>query len=606
MSRLREALHVDLPLRRLFDSPTVEALSAHIDAARTVQPPTPEAAPRVSREERPLSFAQRRLWFLERFEDTNNYIIPLALELEGPLRVDVVERALNAIVARHEVLRSVFPERDGEPTVEVKPATPFALPVVDLSELPQTAALERIRALITEAGRVRFDLSTGPVYRFRLFRLGERHHVLSLALHHIAADGWSLAVLIRELGALYGSWATGGTSTLPQLPIQYADHAARERQTTLGPELDYWRRQLRGLPPCLDLPGDRPRPAVQRYRGSIETFTLDDPALQRALEQLQRETRTTLFMTLHAAFLVMLMRWSGQTDLAVGTPVAMRDRREVEPLIGCFVNTLVLRTDLSGRPTFRQVLERVRTVALDAFQHQALPFELLVEALEPRRSLSHSPFFQTMFVFNNAPLEVEWGGVRMSPLHAEHLTSKFDLTLLFDEGDQGLEGAIEYDVGLFDAATIRRFIAQLVTLLGDVTRRPDARITEATLLPEDERRILVDRWSGSDAELRAGCLHQLFERAAAAAPQEVALVTRDERLTYAELDSARRFHRARARGAGCGSRPTGRGSRAALGGAGRCRYWSAEGGRGVRAPRWPPAAGAHRLHPGGHRRNGAD
>jgi amino acid adenylation domain-containing protein/non-ribosomal peptide synthase protein (TIGR01720 family) len=416
------------------------------------------------------------------------------------------------------------------------------LPQIDLRALPDTAREQEVQRLATIEAQRPFDLAHGPLLRAQLLRAGDEDHVLLLTLHHIVADGWSMGVLVHELSVLYTAARTGQPAALPELPIQYADYAHWQRQWLQGQALDtqlsYWKQQLAGAPALLDLPADRPRPAVLSLRGAHMPFQLH-PDLAAALRELSRREGVTLFMTLLAAFQTVLYRYSGQTDLVIGTPIANRTRPEIEPLIGCFANTLVLRTDLSGNPTFRDLLERVREVCLGGYAHQDLPFEQLVEALAPPRTLSYRPLFQAMFGLQNAPTAtLELPELRLHALPTESGTAKFDLTLLLEDGGSRLQGLVEYNTDLFDATTIARLLEHFQTALMSVAGDPTRRLADIPLLTDHEaRQILVDWNTTETAYPRAACIHQLFEAQALRTPDAVALVFENQTMTYAELNA---------------------------------------------------------------------
>ncbi|HHH40712.1 MAG TPA: non-ribosomal peptide synthetase, partial [Chloroflexi bacterium] len=427
----------------------------------------------------PLSFAQQRLWFLDRLQpDSALYNIPGTLRIRGPLDIPALEASLNEIVRRHEVLRTTFPARhDGQPVQIIAPSLHLPLPVVDLSPLPEPEREAEARRLASQEARRPFNLATGPLLRATLLLLDQDDFLVLFTMHHIVSDGWSVGVLIRELAALYHAFSLGRPSPLPELPIQYADFALWQRQwlqgETLQAQLAYWKRQLADAPPVLDLPTDRPRPPVQSFRGATFRFRFPAP-LAQALQALSRREGVTLFMTLLAAFQTLLYRYTGQERINVGTPIANRNRAEVEGLIGFFVNTLVISTDLSGNPTFRELLQRVREVALGAYAHQDLPFEMLVDALQPERDLSRSPLFQVMFVLQNAPTAtLELPGLTMRLLETDSGTAKFDLTLFVEETEEELRGSLEYNTDLFDGATIGRMLGHYRTLLEAIVADPD-------------------------------------------------------------------------------------------------------------------------------------
>ena len=407
ISRIRSAFQAELPLRVLFETPTIAALAALIEGAREEASAATPALVRVAREEPLLlSFAQQRLWFLDQFEPGSAvYNIPSAVRLKGALDVRALERSLQEIVRRHEALRTTFRLAEGEVSQVIHAFSPAPLEVIDLGPLPpdeQEAAKQR---WIDEEAQHPFDLRQGPLFRSMLLRLGDLEHILLLTMHHTVSDGWSQGVLMRELETLYAAFCVGAPSPLADLPIQYADYAVWQREwlqgETLERQLTYWKSHLSGAPALLELPTDRPRPAVQTFQGAVKHWELSEE-LTRGLNALSRQEDATLFMTLLAVFQVLLARYSGQEDIVVGTAIANRTRAEVEDLIGFFLNTLALRGDLSGNPSFVELLGRVREAALGAYAHQDLPFEKLVEELQPQRSMSHSPLFQVMFVIRNA------------------------------------------------------------------------------------------------------------------------------------------------------------------------------------------------------------
>ena len=490
----------------------------------------------------PLSFAQRRLWFLDRLQPGALYNSPLTLRVHGALNAAALERALEEVVRRHEALRSVIrTDGTGEPEQVVLPHEPFVLAADDLSAVPSAAREEEVRRRVHDEIRRPFDLARGPLFRARLLRLGADDHVLVLAMHHVVSDGWSLGVLFRELGALYEAFSRGAPSPLGELPLQYADYAAWQREhldeARLAAEEAWWRRALEGAPAVLELPPDRPRPPVQSHRGARLRVALPH-ALAEDVRALARREGATSFMVMLAAFHVLLWRWSGQTDVVVGSPVAGRTRAETEGLIGFFVNTLALRADLSGDPPFRALLHRVRDTTLGAYQHQELPFERLVEALRPDRSLSHAPVFQTVFALQNStPAELTLPGVRMEVMPTEIGTARFDMEWLFWEREEGITGAIDYATDLFDAATVERMAGQYRRLLEGAVARPDAAVSDLPLMDAEERRRVLEGWNATSVDYpRDRSIASLFEAQAAATPDAVAVVADDERITYRALN----------------------------------------------------------------------
>jgi len=552
ISRAQEAFQAELPLRDLFDAPTVAGLAARIEAilredaglgSLSIEPVARDGA-------LPLSFAQQRLWFLDQLAPENLfYNIPTAVRLEGQLNVAALEWSLNEVVRRHEVLRTTFSTSEGKPVQVIAPELRLSLPVKDLSHVRQEEREDEALRWAQEEARHSFDLAQGPLVRARLLKLGDEDHLAVLTMHHIVADGWSVEVLIRELATLYAAHLSTPYSlppaSLAPLPIQYADFAHWQRNWLQGEvlerQLSYWKDQLGDSPPMLDLPADRPRPAVQSWRGATESFTLPS-GLSDQLKTLSREEGVTLFMTLLAAFQTLLYRYTGQDDVSVGTAVANRNRAQIEGLIGFFVNTLVMRTDLSGEPGFLDLLKRVRAVALGAYAHQDLPFEMLVEALQPQRDMSHTPLFQVAFALQNAPMEtLALPGLALTPVELDTGTAKFDLTLTMAERPDGLGGAIEYNTDLFDAATIRRMVGHFQILLQGIVAHPRLPISRLPLLREAERQELLVAWNATHVPYPAAwadttCAHELFEAQVAQRPDAVALTFEGCALSYAELD----------------------------------------------------------------------
>ncbi|HWS56093.1 MAG TPA: amino acid adenylation domain-containing protein, partial [Pyrinomonadaceae bacterium] len=510
----------------------------------------------------PLSYAQQRLWFLDQLDaDSSTYNIPVAARLGGPLDVCALERGLNEIVRRHESLRTTFQSVDGLPVQVILPSLTLKLPVTELRGFGEAEKRAEVRRRADEEARRPFDLTRGPLLRASLLRLCEQEHVILLTMHHIVSDGWSTGLLIRELGALYAAYARGEESPLAELPIQYADYAVWQRERLRGEaleaQLSYWRRRLAGATDVLELPTDRPRPAAQSFRGAAHNFAL--PAdLYGSLKSLCKQEDCTLFMLLLAAFGTFLHRYTGQEDICVGTVDANRDRPEVEPLIGFFVNTLVARADLSGGPTFRELLARTRGHMLEAHAHREAPFEKLVDELRPERSLGHAPLFQVMLVLQNAPrAEPRLPGVTLSLLEVERATAKFDLTLMAEEGEAGLSASFEYSTDLFDASTIERMSAHFRTLLRGIAADPDVRLHDLPLLDEGERRRLLFDYNDTAREDPRGlCAHQLFEEQVRRAPDAVALDCGGEPTTYGELNGRANqlAHRLRRLGVGPDSR----------------------------------------------------
>jgi amino acid adenylation domain-containing protein len=489
----------------------------------------------------PMSFAQQRLWFLDRLQPgTAVYSMSAAYRLRGVLALEALRRAVAALVARHESLRTTFAMEKGEPVQLIWPSLEVPVWVETLAAGGAGEGEARVERWVTALAGEPFDLERGPLLRVRLLRVSDTEHVLVVVIHHVVSDGWSLGVLWRELAELYGGYARGEAPVLPELPIQYADYALWQRERLCGAvlerELGYWRERLAGLVPP-ELPTDRVRPAVQSYRGGVERFELGE-ALTRSLKELARAQGVTLYMVLLAAFALLLGRYSGQEDVALGSPIAGRNRRELEGLIGFFVNTLVLRVDLSGEPTFRDLLGRVWEVALGAYEHQELPFEKLVEELAPERDLSRNPLVQVMLVLQNAPgRRFALPGLQVESVPQESDAAKLDLAVSLREVDNRLEGSVTYARDLFDAATIERLAGHFRRLIEEATAHPDRRVWELELLDGPERKRILEDWSGATRDYpRAAGLAELFEAQVARAPEAVAVVWGEEKLTYGELN----------------------------------------------------------------------
>ncbi|HEX6911345.1 MAG TPA: amino acid adenylation domain-containing protein [Longimicrobium sp.] len=559
VSRIRDAFGAELPLRALFEAPTVAGLAERAVAARAgghAAPPPLVPMPRDGGI--PLSFAQQRFWFLEQLGAAGSaYNIPVIVRLRGPLDADALRRAFDGLVARHESLRTVFRMEGGQPVQVILPALRVDLPVHDLASRPPTEREGEAARITDQEVRARFDLAAGPVLRARLLRMGDDDHHLLISLHHIVADAWSLGILFRELPALYAAARDGRDAGLPPLPVQYADYALWQRERLRGEALDahlaHWRQTLEGAP-TLALPTDRPRPAVQSFRGGTLPFDLG-PELSAAVADLARRGGATPYMVVMAAFALLLFRWSGTDDVVVGSPVAGRTPRETEGLIGVFLNTLAVRTKLGGDPTFRELLAGVRAAALDAFAHQDVHFERLVEELRTERSLSRHPIFQVIFSMIPAgPVDGVSGfaGLEMEAAEPEVGTAKVDLTLAMGDADGQLRGAWQYAGDLFDEATVRRMGGHLRALLAAAAADPDQPISLLPMLDDDERRQVVAEWNRTDAAYDATPVHRRFERWAARRPDAVAVAADDATLTYGQLDAraAALAARLRARGVG--------------------------------------------------------
>ncbi|CAD5923718.1 non-ribosomal peptide synthetase [Planktothrix agardhii] len=543
VSRIRSLFKIELPLRSLFAAATVAELAHLIEPLQqqNLTLTVPPILPRTKDTEPPLSFAQQRLWFLDQLQPNSAlYNIPMVLRLQGNLNQGALEQSLWSICDRHEVLRTNFVTINGQPT-QIIQTTRETISVVDLQDLPIQEQAEKTEQLKQKQATQPFDLAKESLIRITLVVLSETEHLLLVCMHHIISDGWSIEVFIHELTTLYNAYAQNQPANLAPLPIQYADFAIWQRQWLQGDvlqtQLNYWQNQLADAPALLTLPTDRPRPAVQSFVGAYQEFSLS-PALSQALTELSRQQGATLFITLLAAFDALLYRYTGSSDILVGTPIANRNRGEIEGLIGFFVNTLVMRADLADNPSFSQLLTRVREVAMDAYAHQDLPFEMLVEALQPERDLSHSPLFQVAFVLQNTPKsEIEMTGLKVTDLPLENTTAKFDLTLAMVNTDDGLKGVWEYNTDLFESGTIERLAGHFVNLLAGIVANPQTQISQLPLLTAVEQQQLLVEWNNTQVDYsQIKCIHTLFEEQVERTPDAIAVVFENQQLTYTELN----------------------------------------------------------------------
>ena len=540
LSRVRDAMHVEVPWLAFFDAPTVAGMARHIETVSTAAPDLPPLRSVPRNGALPLSYGQQRLWFLEQVGLSRQaYTLLSAMHLRGPLSVVALKHGLQELIRRHEILRTTCVEVEGQPRQVIRPSIPLPLPVV---ELPAGSEWEeQVRALAQAQAERPFDLGQGPLLRATLVRLAAQEHVLILVLHHMVFDWWSHDVFWRELVLLYEALSMGRPSPLPALSIQYADFAVWQRQWCQGerlePHLAYWKQRLDGAPALLELPTDYARPPVQTSRGARQSLLLPVP-LTEALKALSRQEGVTLFMTLLAAFKTLLYRYTGQEDIVVGSPIADRGREETEGLIGFFLNTLVLRTDLSGAPTFRELLGRVREVCLGAYAHQALPFGKLVEELRPARHLAYAPLFQVMFTLRHT-LEAlpELPGVRMRAIPVENRTAKFDMSLVMQGEAGSLRATVEYNTDLFADSTIARMLGHWQILLEGIATDANQLLATLPLLTAAERQQMLVAWNATQtAYPRNVCLHELFEAQVERTPEAVAVVCTDQHLTYRELN----------------------------------------------------------------------
>jgi amino acid adenylation domain-containing protein/non-ribosomal peptide synthase protein (TIGR01720 family) len=542
VSRVRRVFQVELPLRELFETPTISGLARAIRLRGRPASPVPPLVPVDRKGELPLSFAQQRLWFLDQLVPGAPYNLPAAIRLSGHLSETALRQAFREVVGRQESLRTSFPTHQGRAVQVVSPDRSLVIPLVDVSALLEGDRERELRRLATAEAQRAFDLARGPVLRVSLIRLARRDHAVLFTTHHIVADGWSLGVLVQELATHYAALFAGIPSGLPPLPIQYADFALWQRNwlrgNVLEEQVSHWRSRLAGLRPT-ELATDRPRPVVQTFHGATQVFALSEE-LRASAEERARAEGATLFMTLFTVFNILLARYSGQQDVSVGIPIAGRTLPETEGLIGFFVNSLILRTDLSGDPTFRTLLARVREETLLAYAHQDLPFEKLVDEIGPERDLSRQPLFQIMFVFQNAPLPQITipSGVTLRPVEVDHRTSKFDLTLQLRPEPTGIRGLLEYNTDLFDPTTIHRLREHFEQLLAATLRDPDLPVAEAPILTGAERQQLLVEWNDTETdEVHAPSIHELIDAGARQRPDGVAAVRGNSHLSYGELSS---------------------------------------------------------------------
>jgi amino acid adenylation domain-containing protein len=542
VSRIRSVFGVELRVREIFESPTVAGVAQRVRRLRGAGLKTAPLLVRRQRAEEgvPLSYAQQRLWLIEQLEPGNAaYNMSFGVRLEGVLEREAVQWSLNEIVRRHEALRTSFRMRDGNPVQEIAAQAQVGVEEVDLCGGTEAEREEQLRR-VAEAEAVRpFDLGQGPLLRVKLVRIAEQEHVLLLSMHHIVGDGWSSGVMMREFMQLYEGWVKGERPSLPELAVQYADYAVWQREwlqgEVLDKEMEYWRRQLGGVAP-LELPGDHARPAVMSYRGGVVKVGYGAELVEKVKEA-GRGRGVTLFMSVLAALQMVLGRYAGQEDVAVGTGIANRNREEIEGLIGFFVNTLVLRTEMGWGETLEELLQKVQRVALEAYQHQDVPFEKLVEALQPERDLSRTPLFQVMLLLQNMGMpELQLPGLKVSEYRAGGEVAKFDVMLTLEEsGGGGMRGELSYARDLYEAATMERLAGHVEMVLERLAERGGTRIGEVQLLRAAERRQLLE-WNDTGQEYRRVCLHELFEEQVERTPEKVAVEHGERQWSYAELN----------------------------------------------------------------------
>ncbi len=543
-SRIRDIFAVEISLPDFFSNPTIAALAKLIGTTgdERKNQDISALAPEKRNSEIPLSFSQQRLWFLDQLAPGNAYYnIPSALRLHGHIDIGIIERSLNQIILRHEILRTVFKSEKGQPHQVVLPELKIRIASLDLSGSSEEEQRLETKKIAADEARQPFNLESGPLLRVKVIILKPDDHILLITIHHIIADGWSIGVLLNEFATLYQDFSTRKTSQLAGLPIQYADFSIWQRQRLQGEklkeELEYWKNTIGINPPVLELPADHPRPATQSFNGQTIKQHLSDN-LAGNLIQLSRKEGTTLFMTLLAAFQTLLHRYTGQEEILVGSPIAGRTRSELENLIGFFVNTLVLKAEFGDTPTFKQLLRQVRETTLNAFMHQDLPFEYLVEALQPERDMSHSPLFQVAFVLQNTPFEMaDLPEFNIIPIETENLTAKYDLTLTIAKTTEGMDCYFEFNTDLFESATILRMQTHFENILTEIIDNPDKRVSEISISGKDELKLMLSEWNDTKtAYPDAATVPQWFEQKANEFPDTIAVIQEKQSLTYKELN----------------------------------------------------------------------
>ena len=540
ISRIRDALGVDLPLKILFEHPVLSELARAVDQLKTQQTKKHEQAIKpIDRSSKlPLSFAQQRLWFLYQMDPNDaSYNIPAAFRVKGPLKIGLLQQVFDEIARRHETLRMVFKTINGLPEVEILPQSPIKIEYRKLQPSENSKTIEKI--IITEARRP-FKLETGPLVRVKVLELSPEEFVIILNMHHIISDGWSLGVLMNEVGALYRAFRQRQPSPLPELEIQYVDFAAWQRNWLQGAVLEehltFWKEKLGHGSPPLHLPTDFPRPAALTANGAHIDFKID-PALTKKIQDFCKQHDLTLFMTLLSAFMIVLNKYTAQQDISVGTPVANRNRSEIEHLIGFFVNTLVMRGDLNENHTVKEFLMQMKDYALGAFDHQDLPFEKVVDAIQPERDVAHTPLFQVMFILQNLPVGPQQASdITIEPLAVENGLSQFELTLSLKEVDKAFEGNLEYNTDLFKESTMRRFIQHYLRMVEAVVSNPQLTLKQLSLFSEEEILQLMKSWNETARKIPDIAIHHLIEKQAHKQPERIAIVNGNQHMTYGELN----------------------------------------------------------------------
>ncbi|AFY74910.1 amino acid adenylation enzyme/thioester reductase family protein [Synechococcus sp. PCC 7502] len=543
ISRLQIALKQEISIRSLFEHPTPVQLAEAIEQKYHLETTLTIIEPLKNRENLPLSFAQFRMWFLYQLEgESATYNVPLVLKLEGNLNIKSLEKAFQTIVDRHEIFRTSFNTIDGSPVQIIAPSLQVTLSVIDLTELAELSVQKQVEELAHAESNHTFKLTVSPLFRAKILKLKENSHILLMNFHHIIIDGWSMGILRSELSILYQNFIDGESVSLAPLPIQYADFSYWQKNWLQGEvltqQLSYWKQQLANIPAILELPTDRPRPNVQTYRGKSQKIKLSAEVSQR-LRDLSQESGVTLFMTLLSAFGILLSRYSHQENIVIGSPIANRNRQETEKLIGFFANTLALKISIKNNPSFKELLKSVKEVCLDAYSHQDLPYEKLVEELKPERSLSHAPVFQVMFILQNTPQEtLTLPDLTLQSIELKSQTSKFDISLSLTESRAGIMGTWEYNTDLFDDTTIEGMSSHFQVLLAGIIAEPDLQVKKLPILTEQEKHQLLIEWNDTSKEYpHDKCIHQLFEEQVERTPENIAVVFEDQQITYRELNN---------------------------------------------------------------------
>ncbi|MDJ0843510.1 amino acid adenylation domain-containing protein [Crocosphaera sp.] len=541
MSRIRDSFNLEIPIKSLFENPTISQLSGLIDTQRNLDKSPPPIKMIKDTPEIPLSFAQSRLWFLEQLEGIGGvYNISSAFKLKGTLNIDILEKSFNLLCERQKSLRTGFQKKEGVVVQKINQEVKVNISLIDLQECLQQE--QKIKQLIQEETVKPFNLEIPPLLRTILIKISNHNYILLLTIHHIISDGWSLGILTKELSKIYQSLLENQPIELPELAIQYTDFSQWQRQwlqgETLNKQINYWKKQLLGSSPILELPTNQPRPSIQTFSGNHQTFTISAEVTQE-LKKLSGQHGATLFMTLIAAFGVILSRYTHQEDVIIGSPIANRNQSEIEQLIRFFVNTLLLRIDVNNNPTFDELLKRVRTMALDAYTHQDIPFEKLVEELNPERNLSYTPLFQVLFALQNVPKStLEIPEVTVKTMKIERSLSKFDLSLFMIETETALRGEFEYNADLFEKETIGRMIGHFETLLTQIITNSETQINKLSFLtPEEENQILRESNKTARDYPKDKSIHQLFEEQVKRTPKAIAIVYKNEKITYQELNN---------------------------------------------------------------------